>query len=823
MEDEPWGPSSLTHFYDPLGIDGGSKALSDRATWLETHLWTFQIPNSYLHNAKEWSSSPENPHSWPKAKESLAKALRSTSVKDRELEMAKAYRFLGQTLHLIADMGCPPHTRNDSHPPQFTAQDVGIDIDVTLFYGDPDPMEDLCKLLDAREYATANSPNYGFVQELKGANRYEEVFEMMARLTNRSLPTNRTIRTDRFKPLIRPDNPYPSPSLTDADYIPTLHMYGVNGVKLCRDDTPKPEWFGVLAGKDAGTDRGRPYIDYECVKSQAAFIMPNIAEAGVKVLEVFVPSLEVKITEATADSGGIVRGEVQYVPSAEDDEYGGIIEPHNVYNGAVNLFLNGEATGTIATAAHGKFTFELNGSAPSLGAADSARASIEFGGIVVNSESAAFSAGAPVITSIDPDRFRPDDEVAIEGTGFGADDSKVRVLFNATPSGTPSYVGNTLIRVDAPRGIAGGFLYVERDGKRSNGVHYSLKVLVIESLSPDSGDVGDTIIVRGTDFHYREADSRLLFYGTDAGEILGWTDTSIVATVPDGAVSGPVTVIVRGMESIGFDFIVASEGVEAAAITGFYPISVLPGGRARINGTWGGVGDLFADLVFTVNGTEVVPINSWQYEDYALVTFPQAAVFGSADIRAVYKGIEGAPSPYLIGIPVDSVKAFPMTQTSFRFWANIRMGDGSEHTVLFTPHSSLMPDVSIVWQEDDFSVSYTDNGGRSTVITGGITPDGARLTNVVVTNDYAGSHAVFTLKQGEYVDLTPYYRENYDSRWFQDDKLPPPRFECRGGDVVDRFDATGSYNRNGETAPITGLIPHASNGMESLFPLDLKR
>ncbi len=372
MEDEPWGPASICHFYDPKGIDNGKKYLTDNSGNVE---WLVSMPKEWFsRDAKSWATGTENAYGWTKAKEYVIKALKESDVPTKNTYMAKAYRCLGQTLHLVADMGCPPHVRNDSHPPK-----------ISFLVGDPDPYEDICKKLDMYSLAKANSPNPVLATQLTAAQKFTDVFESLAIFTNEKFCSGGTINTDRYKPTIRSNNPYPLPLLSESDYNTSEYAYyktydGVK-VKMCKDKVAVP--FAIIFGKDS--TRGRPYLDYECVESMASAIIPNVVEAGANVVRMFVPSLKMEITEAKVDSGGIIRGRVSYTIPSMEDEYSGLFDLKEIYNGPVNLFLNGTDTKIQAIAKKNNFEFKLNGSLKDLKKDDLALTKLDFGGIVLKS------------------------------------------------------------------------------------------------------------------------------------------------------------------------------------------------------------------------------------------------------------------------------------------------------------------------------------------------------------------------------------------------------------------------------------------------------
>ncbi len=378
MEDEPWGPASLCHFYDPLAIDGGKKNLTDRGTYVETFLTPLIIYKS--RDARYWASLSSNRYNWQQAKESVVKALQQATPSERNKYMAIAYRSLGETLHLIADMGCPPHVRNDSHPPK--AQIVGVNV-----FGDPDPYEDIAGTIDLTKFTGPSyQPNSSFKSEVGNTNVFETIFDKMALFTNGRIPTNQTIVTSKFKQIIRPDNPYQLPSISEAEYRSDKWAYVKNydgkDIIMCKDKHP----YTLLSGNY----RGQPYIDKECVESQASLVVPNIVEAGANVLRLFIPALKVTVTDAKADSGGIVRGNIKYTIPSADDEYSGLFDLNNIYTGPVSIFVNGTKLSTQFDAANG--TFEAK-NITSLKKDDLVKAQIEFGGIILNSDPAVASAG----------------------------------------------------------------------------------------------------------------------------------------------------------------------------------------------------------------------------------------------------------------------------------------------------------------------------------------------------------------------------------------------------------------------------------------------
>ena len=71
---------------------------------------------------------------------------------------------------------------------------------------------------------------------------------------------------------------------------------------------------------------------------------------------------------------------------------------------------------------------------------------------------------------------------------------------------------------------------------------------VIASLSPASGLAGTSVVLTGSNFGSTQGTSTVTFNGA-AAAVRSWSQTSIAATVPSGATTGPVVVTVNGVAS----------------------------------------------------------------------------------------------------------------------------------------------------------------------------------------------------------------------------------------------------------------------------------
>ena len=73
------------------------------------------------------------------------------------------------------------------------------------------------------------------------------------------------------------------------------------------------------------------------------------------------------------------------------------------------------------------------------------------------------------------------------------------------------------------------------------------------SVSPESGTIGSSVVITGSNFGSSQESSTVHFNGTTA-EVKSWSHTRILVTVPSGATTGEVVVIVSGVASTGKNF-----------------------------------------------------------------------------------------------------------------------------------------------------------------------------------------------------------------------------------------------------------------------------
>ena len=77
-----------------------------------------------------------------------------------------------------------------------------------------------------------------------------------------------------------------------------------------------------------------------------------------------------------------------------------------------------------------------------------------------------------------------------------------------------------------------------------------IEALSITGIAPSAGSVGSSVTISGAGFGSSQSDSVVTFDGV-AATVSSWSDTQIVAIVPAGAATGPVTVEVAANTADG--------------------------------------------------------------------------------------------------------------------------------------------------------------------------------------------------------------------------------------------------------------------------------
>src|SRR5437773_1472528 len=181
----------------------------------------------------------------------------------------------------------------------------------------------------------------------------------------------------------------------------------------------------------------------------------------------------------------------------------------------------------------------------------------------------------PAITSFTPMSGRVGTSVTINGTGFtGA----TAVTFNGSTASF-TLASDTTIQATVPVGATTGPISVTTPGGTTTSANNFTVVPppAITSFTPMSGRVGTRLTINGTGFTGATA---VTFNGSTASFTVA-SDTTIQATVPVGATTGPISVTTPGGTTTSANNFTV---VPPPAITSFTPMSGRVGTSVTISG-----------------------------------------------------------------------------------------------------------------------------------------------------------------------------------------------------------------------------------------------
>src|SRR5262249_52641931 len=212
-----------------------------------------------------------------------------------------------------------------------------------------------------------------------------------------------------------------------------------------------------------------------------------------------------------------------------------------------------------------------------------------------------FAVPAPQVESFSPAGGAVGAQFTINGAYFQNSQRDSTVTMNGTPVPIVSW-GDTHIVATVPSGATTGAVVVSVNAVASN-TNRTFQVVnpTITSLSPPWGAIGGTVTITGTGFGATNDGSYTVKFNGVSATNVTWTDTTITATVPSGATSGPLTVTNFGATSNGVQFNL--EGTPT--ITNVSPVVGYIGTTVTITGS--GFGASQSNSTLSFNGVTVTP------------------------------------------------------------------------------------------------------------------------------------------------------------------------------------------------------------------------
>ena len=190
----------------------------------------------------------------------------------------------------------------------------------------------------------------------------------------------------------------------------------------------------------------------------------------------------------------------------------------------------------------------------------------------------------PTITSFSPTSGPVGTTVIISGTNFSTTPANNTVTLNGIAA-TVITSSSTSITVTVPAGASTGPIAVAVAGTTvTSSTNFTVTTVLLPtiiSFTPNSGPIGTTVTIIGTNFSTVLADNTVQFNGTSA-VVTASTATTITVTVSTGATTGKITVTVASstVTSSG-DFTVTTSGGEPTIST--EPLGTGIGGTATKN------------------------------------------------------------------------------------------------------------------------------------------------------------------------------------------------------------------------------------------------
>lgn len=246
---------------------------------------------------------------------------------------------------------------------------------------------------------------------------------------------------------------------------------------------------------------------------------------------------------------------------------------------------------------------------------------------------------APSISDFSPTTGVAGTQVTINGSNLSG---ATAVTFNGVAATISSNSATSIVAI-VPAGAASGLIVVTTAGgsATSASIFTVITAPAISQFSPASGTAGTVVTIRGNYF----SGATNVSFGGVAGTLGSVSDTLLTATVPTGAISGPISITTPGgTSSSSTSFII----VGAPMISSFAPASGPVGATVVILGS-----ALAGATSVTLNGTAAtIAANT---DTSITVTIPEGATSGT--IAVTTAGGTAVSSSAFTVIPAPTITA----------------------------------------------------------------------------------------------------------------------------------------------------------------------
>jgi hypothetical protein len=289
--DEPEIDMALKHFYDPVRTP---HYLTD---WINDFPGGEGYVNPY-EDAYTWAfADNSNPYGFGNGEMYYQLALADTDP--NTVNYGKAWRSVGETMHLIADMTVPAHVRNDAHVP---------------YMGYWDPYEYFTDASDVDMYSSL----YGASSSLSYHAAYttdsdiRTLFKSEATWTNQHFFSRDTVPVYGSTTTANGESLYPSPAVT---WTPDFEGYLTT--------TVDGRTLNLTRQSLAGLIWKTPYlvVDQIVCNDQRSILIPTAIKSSAAVLDAFLPRFKVAVDSVTPDPENegcyYVAAHIQHIATRE--------------------------------------------------------------------------------------------------------------------------------------------------------------------------------------------------------------------------------------------------------------------------------------------------------------------------------------------------------------------------------------------------------------------------------------------------------------------------------------------------------------------------
>lgn len=231
--------------------------------------------------------------------------------------------------------------------------------------------------------------------------------------------------------------------------------------------------------------------------------------------------------------------------------------------------------------------------------------------------------------------------VTIEGTGFSTSIKDISATFGSVNADIVSATATAVVLRAPATGVTGSIVMKMNNQTLTIG-NYTYQELSVQGISPVNGAAGTHIRITGAGFSSTTGPAEVFVNGKPA-LVVSASDNLLVAEVPVGAGTGPVTVKVNGAEASGQTF-------KFQVISGIKPASGGKGTSVRISG--GGFDDVKAGNLVDFNGKAALVTEATA--DYLVVIAPDGVQTGPISVTI---NKQKATGPVFTVVPMPKINA----------------------------------------------------------------------------------------------------------------------------------------------------------------------